>query len=88
MTSLDFQSLLKQEKEKARKKPQQLGQKINETTEPPMGAAAPGPAACYAEKPTKQGNNEDASPWFVELAERPLLEMEKVGSLCSYHLLC
>lgn len=85
MTSLDFQSLLKQEKkalrraERARRQPPQ-----NQNLQPAVGAASS--ATTAVQKVTKQGSETDTSPWFVELAERPLLEMTKVEVPCFFFI--
>lgn len=68
MTSLDFQSLLKQEKALRRAAPTK---KELDSLE-----AAPEVAASHEDDRTEQ------SPWFVELAERPLLEMDKARFQC------
>lgn len=75
MTSLDFQSLLKQEKALRRAELKQQHdapkKKVN------VVATDRQQIAEVAATPKKEDDRTDTPPWFVELAERPLLEMDK-----------
>lgn len=77
MTSLDFQSLLKQEKARQRAEFTQQ----NKTAVQPHDDSAAANLRRDAEAVSLNGGGlgrTQPSPCFLELAERPLLDMEKV----------
>eukprot|EP00903_Cladosiphon_okamuranus_P016901 g15580.t1 len=78
MTSLDFQSLLKQEKalRRAELQKQQHGSPKKKVDSPED--ATDRQRAEVAATPTRDDDGAETPPWFVELAERPLLEMHKM----------
>lgn len=100
MTSLDFQSLLKQEKalRQAELEQQHAQDKKIDSLEADNTARQ----AKVVAKP-RHDDQTEPSPWFVELAERPVLEMDKARfqyvlvdvssrfsriTRCSVRLLC
>lgn len=89
MTSLDFQSLLRQEKalrraglEQRRAPKTKVGQQVDSLEIAPPRQVAEATTAT----PQEAGRTE-TSPWFVELVERPLLEMDKARFQYLYVLL-
>lgn len=74
MTSLDFQSLLKQEKALRRA---ELKQQHAPPKKKVDSLEAPTDRQVAEEVAATEDGRTETPPWFLELAERPLLEMDK-----------
>lgn len=78
MTSLDFQSLLKKEKAlRQAELEQQRAPKKKIDSLPKAATDQQVPAELAATLPSPEDDRTETSPWCAELAERPLLEMDK-----------